>query len=239
MKTVLVTGGNRGIGWKIVQYLVDHQYCVALNYRSKLSEEVKKFVEENLQQVLLIQGDVTDSQSAKEMIGSVKDHWGSLDVLVNNAGITKDGLSLSMSDEDFDQVIQTNLKGTFNMCKHVAKIMIKQKSGKIINMSSVVGITGNAGQANYAASKAGVIGLTKSLAKELASRSITVNAIAPGFIETEMTDVLKDKIKQEMLNQIPLKRFGQATEVAQVVRFLLEHDYITGQVIEVNGGLHI
>ena len=160
-------------------------------------------------------------------------------MLVNNAGITRDGLVMRMKEEDFDQVIATNLKGCFNMARHTTPIMLKQRSGTIINVSSVSGIMGNAGQVNYAASKAGVIGLTKSLARELASRSITVNTIAPGFIETDMTAEMSERVTEAMLGEIPLKRFGQAEEVASAVKFLMENRYVTGQTIEVNGGLHI
>jgi 3-oxoacyl-[acyl-carrier protein] reductase len=166
-------------------------------------------------------------------------HFGTVDILVNNAGITKDSLILRMKEEDFDNVINTNLKGTFNCVKHVTPIMLKQKSGKIINISSVIGIVGNAGQVNYAAAKAGIIGLTKATAKELASRGITVNAVAPGFIKSEMTDILSDKVTEAILNTIPLKRLGTTEDVANITAFLAspEADYVTGQVINVDGGM--
>lgn len=186
-----------------------------------------------------IVGDVSDFADAERMITAVKEQYGRIDVLVNNAGITRDGLVMRMKEEDFDQVIATNLKGCFNMARHTTPIMLKQRSGTIINVSSVSGIMGNAGQVNYAASKAGVIGLTKSLARELASRSITVNTIAPGFIETDMTAEMSERVTEAMLGEIPLKRFGQAEEVASAVKFLMENRYVTGQTIEVNGGLHI
>lgn len=186
-----------------------------------------------------IVGDVSDFADAERMISAVKEQYGRIDVLVNNAGITRDGLVMRMKEEDFDQVIATNLKGCFNMARHTTPIMLKQRSGTIINVSSVSGIMGNAGQVNYAASKAGVIGLTKSLARELASRSITVNTIAPGFIETDMTAEMSERVTEAMLGEIPLKRFGQAEEVASAVKFLMENRYVTGQTIEVNGGLHI
>lgn len=184
-------------------------------------------------------GDVSDFDGAKAIIDEVVERFGRIDVLINNAGITRDGLVMRMKEEDYDDVMNTNLKGTFNMCRHITKIMLKQRAGTIINMSSVVGLMGNAGQVNYAASKAGVIGLTKALARELGSRHITVNAIAPGYIETEMTGVLSDKVKKTMFGQIPLKRFGTTQEVAQTVNFLIENKYVTGQVIEVNGGLNM
>ena len=185
------------------------------------------------------QGDVSDFDVAKEMITSVKKEFGSIDILVNNAGITKDNLIMKMSEEEFDKVIEVNLKGAFNCMKHVSRIMLKQRSGHIINMSSVSGVMGNAGQVNYCASKAGIIGMTKSLARELGSRGITVNAIAPGFIETEMTDVLSEDVKENLLGSIPLKRMGQTKDIAETVAFLASDkaSYITGQTISVDGGM--
>ena len=187
------------------------------------------------------QGDVSDFDVAKEMITSVKKEFGSIDILVNNAGITKDGLLMGMSEEDFDQVIDVNLKGTFNMMRFVSRQMLRQRSGRMISMASVVGIAGNAGQANYAASKAGIIGMTKSAARELASRGITVNAVAPGFIETEMTAVLSEEVKKATAAQIPLGHFGKPEDIAKTVAFLASDDaaYITGQVIQVDGGMVI
>lgn len=239
MKVALVTGSSRGIGLEIAKYLAKADYQVVLNSRSKISEKILKEFEDSKYPVTQVTGDVSDFEVSKEIIDQVIDEFGQIDVLINNAGITRDGLIMRMKEKDFDSVLSTNLKGTFNMCRHVTKVMLKKKTGTIINLSSVVGVIGNAGQTNYAASKAGVIGLTKSLARELASRQITVNAIAPGYIETEMTNSLSDKIKETMLSQIPLKRFGQANEIAQTVEFLIKNRYTTGQVIEVNGGLNI
>lgn len=235
----VVTGSSRGIGLAIAKQLADDGHQVVLNSRSPLKPEVlEQFADAKLE-VGTIVGDVSDFADAERMISAVKEQYGRIDVLVNNAGITRDGLVMRMREEDFDQVIATNLKGCFNMARHTTPIMLKQRSGTIINVSSVSGIMGNAGQVNYAASKAGVIGLTKSLARELASRSITVNTIAPGFIETDMTAEMSERVTEAMLGEIPLKRFGQAEEVASAVKFLMENRYVTGQTIEVNGGLHI
>ncbi len=235
----VVTGSSRGIGLAIAKQLADEGHQVVLNSRSPLKPEVlEQFADAKLE-VGAIVGDVSDFADAERMITAVKEQYGRIDVLVNNAGITRDGLVMRMKEEDFDQVIATNLKGCFNMARHTTPIMLKQRSGTIINVSSVSGIMGNAGQVNYAASKAGVIGLTKSLARELASRSITVNTIAPGFIETDMTAEMSERVTEAMLGEIPLKRFGQAEEVASAVKFLMENRYVTGQTIEVNGGLHI
>lgn len=237
--TCLISGSSRGIGLGIAKHLAAAGHQVILNSRKPISDEIlDEFSEYDLKVGQAI-GDISDFNTAKELVESVKEQYGRIDVLINNAGITSDGLFLRMSEEDFDNVMNTNLKGTFNLARFVSPIMLKQKSGTIINMSSVVGVMGNPGQANYAASKAGVIGLTKSLAKELGSRSITVNAIAPGYIETDMTEALSDKVKKSMLDHIPLKRFGQVEEISTVVDFLIQNRYITGQVIEVNGGLHI
>jgi 3-oxoacyl-[acyl-carrier protein] reductase len=184
---------------------------------------------------------VSDYDACKNMIDELIKTYKHIDILVNNAGITRDDLLMRMKEEDFDAVIDTNLKGTFNTIRHLSRYLLKQRAGKIINISSVVGITGNAGQANYSASKAGVIGLTKSVARELASRGINVNAVAPGFVETEMTDVLADSVKEELLKQIPLGKAGQAQDIAGVVAFLASPaaDYITGQVLSVDGGMAI
>lgn len=238
-KICFITGSSRGIGLTIAQKLAQVGYRVILNSRKPLNPEVlERFQHQDLEVDYVI-GNIGDFQFAKEAIAYIKDKYGRLDVLINNAGITRDGLLLGMSEEAFDQVIETNLKGTFNCCRHAINLMIKQRQGIIINMSSLVGLTGNAGQVNYAASKAGMIGLTKSLAREVASRHIRVNAIAPGFIETDMTDGLQEKQGQALLKSIPLGRFGQADEIVSCVEFLINNEYITGQTIEVNGGLHM
>lgn len=237
--TVLITGSSRGIGLGVAKYLASQGHNVILNSRKEIDESILKEFEEYGVKVGTAIGNISDFNVAKELIDAAKAEFGQIDVLINNAGITRDGLMMRMSEEDFNSVIQTNLNGTFNMCRHITPIMLKQKSGAIINLSSIVGVMGNAGQVNYAASKAGVIGLTKALARELSSRAITVNAIAPGFIETDMTDQLSDRVKDSMLTQIPLKRFGQVEEIAQTVDFLINNRYITGQVIEVNGGMNM
>lgn len=205
------------------------------------AEEVKKEIEAAGGKAEVYQCNVSDFEKCQEFIQDVIKTYGRLDILVNNAGITRDGLLMKMSEEDFDKVIETNLKGTFNTIRFASRQMLKQRSGRIINMSSVVGIAGNAGQANYASSKAGVIGLTKAVARELASRGITVNAIAPGFIETEMTEVLSDAVKEASVAQIPLGRFGKPEDIAKTAAFLASDDagYITGQVIQVDGGMAI
>ncbi|AXY25200.1 3-oxoacyl-[acyl-carrier-protein] reductase [Suicoccus acidiformans] len=237
-KICLVTGSSRGIGLAIAKHLASLGHQVILNSRKPLSDEVIAQFEGYAYPAASVVGDVSDFTSAQAMVQEVVDRFGKIDVLVNNAGLNRDGLFVRMSEEDYDTVLDVNLKGTFNMTRHVAPHMVKQREGAIINMSSIVGVMGNAGQANYAASKAGIIGLTKSLARELGGRSVTVNAIAPGFIETDMTDELSEKVKKAMLAQIPMKRFGQVEEVAHCVEFLMENKYITGQTIEINGGMH-
>ena len=237
--TCLITGSSRGIGLAIAHHLAAKGHRVILNSRSPIAPEVLAQFEGYEQPVLQATGDISQFDVAKQLVDDLYDQGVQVDVLVNNAGITRDGLVMRMSEEDFNAVIQTNLNGCFNMCRHLTPRLLKQKGGRIINMTSVVGVMGNAGQVTYAASKAGMIGLTKSLAREVASRGITVNAIAPGFIETDMTDQLSDRVKEAMLGQIPLKRFGQVEHIAKTVDFLIDNDYITGQVIEVNGGLHI
>lgn len=240
-KIALVTGASRGIGRQIAVTLAGYGATVIVNYNGSQAkaEEVVKEIEANGGQATAIQCNVVEFDEAKELIDGVIKTYGRLDILVNNAGITRDNLIMKMSEEDFDAVVSTNLKGAFNCVKHVARQMLKQKSGRIINISSVSGVMGNAGQANYCASKAGVIGLTKSVARELGSRGITSNAVAPGFIETEMTAVLSEEVKKAMGDQIPLKRFGQTKDVAETVAFLASDHagYITGQVIQVDGGM--
>lgn len=236
-KTAIVTGAAKGIGKAIALAFAKEGCNIVLNYRSSVSDETIKEIEDCGVKCLPVQGDVSDFNFASDLMKQVKKEFGSIDVLVNNAGITKDMLLMRMSEEQFDSVIQTNLKGTFNMIRHVSSIMLKQKSGAIINMASVVGVMGNAGQANYAASKAGVIGLTKSTAKELGARGITCNAIAPGFVETDMTAVLTDEQKAKMLEVIPLGRYGQVDDIAKAAVFLATNTYITGQVLNVDGGM--
>ena len=240
-KCALITGATRGIGKQIAITLAKQGYNIALNYRKENEEleNTKKEIEEIGVQVLAVKGDVANFEECENFVKQVIERFGQIDVLVNNAGITKDMLLMRMKKEDFEQVIDTNLVGTFNVTKNVVPYMMKARSGRIINISSVVGISGNAGQTNYSASKAGIIGFTKSLAKEIASRNILVNSVAPGFIETNMTDVLKDDVKQEIAKNIPLKRMGTAQDVANVVKFLASDDssYITGQVINVDGGM--
>jgi len=236
-KTAVVTGAAKGIGKAIAVRFAQEGCNIVLNYRSSVSDEVIKEIESYGVECMAVKGDVSKFEDAEALIKGAKEKFGSVDVLVNNAGITKDGLLMRMSEADFDSVINTNLKGTFNTIRHASNVMLKQRSGSIINMASVVGEIGNVGQANYAASKAGVIGLTKTTARELASRGITCNAIAPGFIETDMTAVLKDDIKAAMAANIPLKRFGKAEDAAEAAVFLAKNRYITGQVLNVDGGM--
>ena len=240
-KCALITGAIRGIGKQIAITLAKQGYNIALNYRKENEEleNTKKEIEKIGVQILAVKGDVANFEDCENFVKQVIERFGQIDVLVNNAGITKDMLLMRMKKEDFEQVIDTNLVGTFNVTKNVVPYMMKARSGRIINISSVVGISGNAGQTNYSASKAGIIGFTKSLAKEIASRNILVNSVAPGFIETNMTDVLKDDVKQEIAKNIPLKRMGTTQDVANVVKFLASDDssYITGQVINVDGGM--
>ena len=240
-KVAMITGATRGIGKQIALTLANEGYNIVLNYRTKNDEliQAKNEIESKNVKCLTVKGDVTNFEDCKQMIESAINEFGKVDVLVNNAGITKDMLLARMKEEDFKQVIDVNLVGTFNMTKNVISYMMKARNGTIINISSVVGIAGNAGQTNYSASKAGIIGFTKSLAKEVASRNILVNAVAPGFIETNMTDVLKQEVKDEIAKNIPLKRMGTPKDVANVVKFLASGDssYITGQVISVDGGM--
>lgn len=236
-KNVFVTGSTRGIGLAIAHKFASLGANVVLNGRSPISEELLAQFTEYGVQVIGISGDVSSQADAKRMVDEVIASLGSVDILINNAGITRDGMALRMSEADFEAVLKINLTGTFNMTQAVLKPMTKAREGAIINLSSVVGLMGNAGQANYAASKAGVIGFSKSIAREVAARNVRVNVIAPGFIESDMTAVLSDKIKEGMMDQIPMKRFGQAEEVADVAVFLAKQEYVTGQVISIDGGL--
>ena len=242
IKTILVTGGSRGIGKEVALKYAENGYNVVINYVSDKTdvEAIKnELLEKGAHDVLLAKADVTNAEQIEELVKHTIEKFGAIDVLVNNAGITKDNLLMRMSEEEFDKVIEVNLKGTYIVTKAVTKYMMKKRKGSIINLSSVVGVAGNAGQCNYSASKAGIIGFTKSVAKELASRNIRANAVAPGFIETDMTSVLSDSVKENIYSQIPLKRMGTAKEVAELVYFLGEDtsSYITGQVINVDGGM--
>lgn len=240
-KVALVTGGSRGIGRAIALTLAEHGADVAINYagNTAAAEEVAAAIEKLGRKALLVQGSVADTNGVADIVGRVVKELGRLDILVNNAGITRDGLLMRMKEADWDDVMNTNLKGVFNCSKAVLRTMMKQKGGRIVNMASVVGEMGNAGQANYASAKAGVIGFTKSLAKEVASRNITVNAVAPGFIATDMTSVLTDEQKAEMARTISLGRAGEPQDVANAVLFLVSDEaaYITGQVLNVDGGM--
>lgn len=240
-KIALVTGAGRGIGRAVAKKLAEHGAYVYVNYNGS-KEAAEHTVEGIVQaggQAEAIPCSVADFKACGEMIATVIKQSGRLDILVNNAGITRDGLLMKMSEEEFDQVLDVNLKGTFHTIRHVSRYMLRQRSGVIINISSVSGVLGNAGQANYSASKAGVIGLTKSTARELASRGIRVNAIAPGYVETDMTNELSEEVKKQMLAQIPLGRAAQPEEIARVVLFLAsdQSSYMTGQVLSVDGGM--
>ena len=240
-KNAIVTGASRGIGRAIAIEFANQGANVVINYsgNEKAANEVVEILKEKGVKSFAIKANVSDEKDVKKMMKETLKEFGSIDILVNNAGITRDGLLMRMKEADFDDVIDINLKGTFLCIKSVTRQMMKQRSGRIINVASIVGVSGNAGQANYVASKAGVIGLTKSVAQELASRNILVNAVAPGFIETDMTDELNDDQKKAVLNQIPLEKLGSPSDVARVVRFLASDDaaYLTGQTIHVDGGM--
>lgn len=242
-KIALITGASRGIGREIAIKFCDQGAEVIINYSGskEAAEELADFLTGKNKKVHLWRCDISDFEASKNMIDGILKEHKRIDILVNNAGITRDGLSVMMSEKDFDDVINVNLKGTFNCMKHVSRIMLKQRSGRMVNLSSVVGIKGNPGQINYSASKAGVIGLTKTMARELGSRGITVNAVAPGYIDTDMTRKLPEEMKNKILEQIPLGTLGTASDVAETVLFLASDKarYITGQVIQADGGLGI
>ncbi len=242
-KVALVTGAGRGIGREIALTLAEYGADVIVNYHGsqEKAQEVVKQIEQLGRKAAAIQCSVADYEACGQMITDMLAAFGHIDILVNNAGITKDNLVIKMSEEDFDTVMDTNLKGTFNTIKHMYRPFLKQRAGRIINLSSVSGVLGNAGQANYAASKAGVIGLTKSVARELAARNITVNAVAPGYIDTDMTQAMTETAREATLAQIPLKRVGTPRDIAEMVAFLASDraSYITGQVISVDGGMAI
>ena len=240
-KVAFITGGTRGIGKQIAITLANEGYDIAINYRqeNKELEETRNEIKKNNVKCLAVKGNIAKFEDTKSMATKIIEEFGKIDILVNNAGITKDMLLMRMKPEDFKNVIDVNLIGTFNVTKNVIPYMMKKREGKIINISSVVGISGNAGQTNYSSSKAGIIGFTKSLAKEVGSRNILVIAVAPGFIKTQMTDILKEEVKNEISNKIPLKRMVTPKDVANVVKFLASEDssYITGQVINIDGGM--
>ncbi|UXR77556.1 MULTISPECIES: 3-oxoacyl-[acyl-carrier-protein] reductase [unclassified Staphylococcus] len=242
-KVALVTGASRGIGRSIALQLAEEGYNVVVNYagNKEKAEAVVAEIQEKGQESIAIQANVANGDEVKAMMKEVVQTFGSIDVLVNNAGITRDNLLMRMKEHEWDDVVDTNLKGVFNCIQKVTPQMLRQRQGRIINLTSVVGAVGNPGQINYVATKAGVIGMTKTAARELASRNITVNAVAPGFIVSDMTDALSDELKETMKGQIPLGRFGQDTDIAHTVAFLASEkaSYITGQTIHVNGGMHM
>lgn len=243
MKTAIITGASKGIGAVIAKRLNDLGYNLVLNYRtdtSAMEDLVNNFTNKESKNII-VQCDISNYEDVKKLIDEAYKNFSTVDALINNAGITKDNILPLMTEEEFDQVLDINLKGSFNTCKHIARRMIRQKHGRIINISSVVGLAGNAGQVNYAASKAGIIGMTKSMARELGKRNILVNAIAPGFIQTEMTDKIPEDLRKVMIKNIPLERLGQPSDIADCVEFLISDkaSYITGQVISVNGGYYI
>ena len=238
-RVAIITGASRGIGKAIAIKLGEAGVNLVLNHYEPEELDLSKSIESQGGKVYTLKGDISQFDEAGKLIDYAMEIFSRIDILVNNAGINRDNLLVTMKEEEFDRVISVNLKGTFNCIKHASKVMLKQRYGKIISISSIVGLIGNIGQANYAASKAGIMGLTKSVAKELGSRGITANAIAPGYIKTVMTDKLPDKIKEKMLNNIPLKKFGEIEDVANLVDFLVSEKagYITGQVINIDGGM--
>ncbi len=241
-KIAVVTGAAQGIGKVIAMHLVQKGASLVLcDINLEMAKEAAREIEEAGGKCLALKSDVSNMQDAEKIIKEAVEHFGSLDILVNNAGITRDNVLIRMKEEQWDQVMAVNLKGTFNVTKAAIKVMMRKKSGKIVNIASITGLMGNAGQANYSASKAGVIGFTKSIAREYADRGITVNAVAPGFIETAMTDAIPEREREELIRQIPVKKLGTPEDVANAVYFLVseEASYITGQVIGVNGGLYM
>lgn len=242
-KIALVTGASRGIGREVAIQLASKGAYVIVNYagNKEAAEQVVKEINEAGGQASAYQCNVTDFSAVKDMVSYIVKEHGTIDIVVNSAGIIKDNLLLRMSEAEFDDVVDVNLKGTFNVCKHAIRYMLKKRGGRIINIASVVGITGNVGQANYCASKAGIIGLTKSIAKEVAGREITVNAVAPGLIKTDMTSAISEKTKQEYIDALPIKRIGTPADIANAVCFLASDNasYITGHVLNVNGGLYM
>ena len=240
-RVAVVTGASRGIGKAIAIELAACEARVVVNYNrnSEAAEEVVKAIQSSGGEALAVRGDVSVPEMAQGLIGAALSSFGRVDILVNNAGITRDTLLMRMSEEDWDAVLDTNLKGAFNCIKSVTKTMMKQRYGRVVNVTSVVGLAGNAGQTNYSSSKAGLIGLTKSVAKELGSRNITVNAVAPGFVETELTDTLSDEMKSATVSMTPLGRLGSPEDIAYAVAFLVSENasFITGQVLSVDGGL--
>ena len=238
-KVAIVTGASRGIGRAVAINLAQSGADVVVNYSGSegAAQETVEAVQALGRKAIKIKANVANADEVASMVEEAHKEFGHIDILVNNAGITRDGLLMRMKDEDFDAVIDINLKGVYLVTKAVSKIMMKQRSGHIINMTSVVGVIGNAGQTNYAASKAGLIGFTKSVAREVAARGVRVNAIAPGFIESDMTDAIPEKMKEAMIAQVPMKRIGQASEVAEVAAFLASQEYLTGQTIAIDGGM--
>ena len=240
-KIAVITGGSRGIGKAIAMKLARLGANIVVNYTSSANqaEEVVESIKNMGREAIAIKANVANFEEVQNFIAQAEEKFGKIDILINNAGVTKDKLLIKMNEDDWDKVIEVNLKGTYNCTKAVSRKMMKQRSGKIVNVASVVGINGNAGQSNYAASKAGIIGFTKSIAKELGVRGINVNAVAPGFIQTNMTDVLSDEVKDQIMSQIPMKKLGTPEDVANTIAFLCsdEAKYITGQVINIDGGM--